>query len=595
VDSVTPIAHGPRAAALPSRIGELAQPGNAVSGQLSAYDVEQAFEREPHRSSFVIAGGDGRIEVLTRTRFYAHMSGRLGYGRSLYHRLPVARLPGAPPSLVLASATALSDAGAAALAREPEYRYDDLVVVFPDAAVATVTVADLFAELSRAHGHRALHDHLTGLANRVLFGDRLRHAHARSARSAAEVSVLFIDLDDFKSVNDSLGHEAGDGLLIAVAQRLDAAVRGKDTVARLGGDEFGVLCEETGAEAAAATAVRLLDRLAEPVAVAGRRMVVRASVGVSTSPGVDLAEELVRNADLAMYRAKRSGESSVAIYEPDMHTSAVAKLEFKSDLDAALDRDELALVYQPIVALGSERIVAVEALLRWQHPIRGSIPPAEFVPLAEQTGAIVPIGRWVLGEACRQVRRFDHARVGQPPLEVNVNVASCQLDDPRFVASVAAALADAQLPAERLSLELTEGVLVREDTIATLEALKRLGVRIAIDDFGTGFSSLSYLRRFPIDVIKIDRSFTAGIREGKAGRDVIAGILKLADSLGVTTLAEGIEVGEELDALREMRCSLGQGFMFDKPLSCDELSRRLSAPSLAASGAHRAGVTGRAA
>ena len=592
MDPVTAIAPGPRATALPSCVGELAKPGEAVSGQLSAYDVEQAFEREPHRTSLVIAAGDGRIEVLTRRRFDAQMSGRLGYGRSLYHRLPVARLPGAPPSLVLASATALSDAGAAALAREPEHRYDDLVVVFPDAAVGTVTVADLFAELSRAHGHRALHDHLTGLANRALFGDRLRHAHARSARTGAEVSVLFIDLDDFKSVNDSLGHEAGDELLIAVAQRLDAAVRGKDTVARLGGDEFGVLCEETGAQAAAATATRLLNRLAEPVAVAGRRMVVRASVGVSTSPGIDLAEELVRNADLAMYRAKHSGKSSVAIYEPGMHASAVAKLELKSDLDAALDRNELALVYQPIVALGSERIVAVEALLRWQHPIRGSIPPAEFVPLAEQTGAIMPIGSWVLGEACRQVRRWDHARVGQPPLAVSVNVAPSQLDDPQFVASVAAALADAELPAGRLTLELTEGVLVREDTTATLGALKRLGVRIAIDDFGTGFSSLSYLRRFPIDVIKIDRSFTGGIREGTAGRDVIAGILKLADSLGVTTLAEGIEIGEELHALRDMCCSLGQGFLFDKPLSCDDLSRKLSAPSVAASGGRGEAVAG---
>ena len=416
--------------------------------------------------------------------------------------------------------------------------------------------------------HQAFHDTLTGLPNRALFTDRLEHATARRARDRRAIAVLFVDLDDFKSVNDTLGHPAGDLVLRDVANRLRTALRPEDTIARMGGDEFAILLEDAADRSTSEViASRILEAVGVPFAVGGHELRVHASVGIALAATEESADELLRNADLAMYLAKSEGKNRVVVYEPGQGDVALARLQLKADLHHALERNELRLVYQPIVQLDSATVTGFEALMRWEHPQRGSISPVEFIPLAEESGLIVGLGRWVLAVACREAQGWSAASAGRP-LELSVNVSARQLEGQGLVGDVAAALAESGLPAGRLTLEITETVLMRDvpSTISTLTQLKALGVRLAIDDFGTGYSSLSYLRQFPIDMLKIDRSFVAVLGGGTAESAVVSSVLSLAATLRLQTVAEGIETTAQLDELLVLGARLGQGFLFDRPV-----------------------------
>jgi diguanylate cyclase (GGDEF)-like protein/PAS domain S-box-containing protein len=418
--------------------------------------------------------------------------------------------------------------------------------------------------------HQAFHDSLTNLANQALFRDRVEHALARAARAPAPVAVLFIDLDHFKTVNDSLGHTIGDELLTAVADRIRTSVRTSDTAARLGGDEFAVLVEDSDAADVVEIADRILDTVQRPVTAGGREVVVTASVGIAFSQPGGSVDQLLRNADLAMYTAKAHGRNRHDTYESGMHAAAVEKLELAGDLRRALERGEIVVHYQPIVALPTEQILGVEALVRWEHPTRGLLAPAAFIPLAEETGLIQPLGRLVLRETCAQLRRWTRDGVA---LTASVNVSARQLADDSFVADVAAALRDHDVPPTSLVLELTESALM-EDTdraVAVLHGLKGLGVRLAVDDFGTGYSSLSYLHRFPIDILKIDRSFVADISSDSVERSLAQAIVSLAASLELVAIAEGVETEAQSVLLGELGCAQAQGFHFSRPVPAEDI------------------------
>jgi diguanylate cyclase (GGDEF)-like protein len=415
--------------------------------------------------------------------------------------------------------------------------------------------------------HEALHDSLTGLPNRSLFLDRMRHALARAVRDAEPVGVLFCDLDGFKTVNDSLGHRTGDRLLVMVAERLAERLRPGDTIARLGGDEFAVLLEELREPGDAARAAqRLLDALEAPFELRDREFYVSASIGIAA--GKDDAETLLRDADLAMYRAKSRGKGRYAVFEPGMHTAIVERLELEVDLKRALEREELAVVYQPIFSLLSGSITGVEALVRWNHPTRGTVMPESFVPLAEESGLIAELGRWVLRKACHQGALWRAKYPGHPGLGIGVNISGAQLSEPGLVREVSDALAESQLDATGLTLEITETALMEsfDEAIEEVDALKALGVDLAIDDFGTGYSSLRYLRRLPLDVMKIEKSFVDGIGRPDEEPDLLRAIIDLANIFGLRVVAEGIERPEQRERLVELGCELGQGHLLGEPL-----------------------------
>ena len=424
--------------------------------------------------------------------------------------------------------------------------------------------------------HQAFHDSLTGLANRALFRDRVAHALARQARGHGSVAVLFSDLDDFKTVNDALGHDAGDQLLVAVAERLRAVMRPEDTTARFGGDEFAILLEETTEEGTQSAAERILEALRSPFEFHGRQVVLHASIGDAiTDDGRTEPDDLMRQADLAMYNAKTMGKGRIAFYEPEMHAAAVTRMELKADLEQAIAEHDFVLHYQPIVDLRNGRVAGVEALVRWRHAERGLVLPSEFIPIAEETGLIVSLGEWVINEACQQLAAWGtDARRSSPVrdrLSVWVNLSARQLQEPKFVDTVADALRRSGIEAERLTLEITESALMADvdQSAATLHRLRALGVRLAIDDFGTGYSSLSYLERLPVGVLKIDRSFTAAIGNGQDVPVLVRSIVKLGKTLHMEVLAEGIETAEQLTRLRAIDCRLGQGFHFSPALPAE--------------------------
>ena len=438
-------------------------------------------------------------------------------------------------------------------------------------------------ELEMQLQHQAFHDSLTGLANRALFRDRVAHSLARQARSHGAVSVLFSDLDDFKTVNDSLGHEAGDQLLVAVAERLRAVMRPEDTTARFGGDEFAILLEETDQEGTRRAAERILDALRSPFEFHGRQVVMRASIGAAfTSDARTEPDDLLRQADLAMYTAKTSGKGRFAFYAPHMHEAAVTRMELKGDLEQAIANQDFELYYQPIVDLRSGNVTGVEALVRWRHAERGVVLPSEFIPIAEETGLVVPLGRWVIGEACRQLGAWTaDGRLNGPRLErlsMWVNLSSRQLQEPEFVQTIADAVESSGIRPERLTLEITESGLMADldESTATLHRLRALGARLAIDDFGTGYSSLSYLERLPVEVLKIDRSFTEAIGHGRDVPVLVRSIVKLGQTLHMEVLAEGIETAEQLTRLRAIDCRLGQGFHFSPALPGNEVIELLA-------------------
>jgi len=443
----------------------------------------------------------------------------------------------------------------------------------PNVAGVVVTARDVTERraLEEQLAHQAFHDGLTGLANRALFSDRIAHALERGVRHPSLFAVLFIDLDDFKTVNDSLGHAAGDQLLIAVARRIQASIRPEDTCARLGGDEFAVMIENLAEpESAVTVARRILAKMTEPLLIGGSEVTVQGSVGIVLGSGEQTASELMRSADLAMYRAKGEGKGRYALYEPSMHERVLERLALKADLQRAAVSEEFEVHYQPIVVLHTGAIVGVEALVRWRHPERGLILPGEFIALAEETGVILPLGSHILHEACAQVARW--RRGGAADLEVNVNISAKQLASRQLVQEVSSALAKAGLDPDALMIEITEGTLLdNQAVVGRLHELKTLGVKIAIDDFGTGYSSLNYLRRFPVDYLKLARPFVEELGSSPDQERLVAAILRLGAALGLETVAEGIERESQLDRLRALNCRYGQGFLYSRPLPPDEL------------------------
>jgi diguanylate cyclase (GGDEF)-like protein/PAS domain S-box-containing protein len=415
--------------------------------------------------------------------------------------------------------------------------------------------------------HQARHDTLTGLPNRALFLDRLEQALRRSDRNGSRVAVLFVDLDRFKLINDSFGHAAGDRVLCDVAARLRPALRPADTIARFGGDELTVLCEDVDGEAGArAIARRIAALFEEPFLVEDGEAFLQASIGIAIAGDNTAPEDLIRDADAAMYRAKEGGRAAVEVFDEAMRRDARERVATESALRRAIARDELCIHVQPVVGLRDDRIHGFEALVRWQHPERGLVPPGDFIPLAEETGLIVPIGNFVVREVCRTLARW-REEAGAPWVQCSVNLSVRHLQQPDLVETVATALERYGVRADRLVLEITESAVMENGsgTVETLEALKALGVRLALDDFGTGYSSLAHLHRFPLDVLKIDRSFTAALDEDHQGASIAGAIVSLAQALGLATVAEGIEDGAQLRQLERLGCTFGQGFHFSRP------------------------------
>jgi diguanylate cyclase (GGDEF)-like protein len=418
----------------------------------------------------------------------------------------------------------------------------------------------------------ATHDPLTDLPNRTLIVDRIEQMLARAARQGTTVAALFVDLDNFKSINDTLGHQVGDELLQAVAERLQGVVREVDALGRLGGDEFVVLVGDLAADASPAlVAERLLDALKQPFKLGAEgetTVTIGASIGIATGEGAS-AGDLLRDADIAMYRAKWDGRNQYAMYESGMQDVVQERMELEMDLRDALAREEFFLAYQPTLDLADMRPTGVEALIRWRHPERGVVQPNSFIPLLEETGMINEVGRWVLAESCRQAAAWVSSG---HDISMAVNVSGRQLDSDQLIDDIRDALAASGLPPGALTIEITETTLMRdvEQTARRLTAIKDLGVRIAIDDFGTGYSSLAHLQRFPVDALKIDRSFVSGLSRNKEGETLIQTLVQLGKALSIKTFAEGIEQQEELAKLREQDCDNGQGFLFARPLEAAE-------------------------
>jgi diguanylate cyclase (GGDEF)-like protein/PAS domain S-box-containing protein len=448
------------------------------------------------------------------------------------------------------------------------------------AVVVTMRDTTRRHELERQLQRRAFQDGLTGLANRALFVDRLEHAIKRTERqSDPRVAVLFIDLDDFKAVNDGMGHSAGDEVIRSVAERIRSSVRPADTVARLGGDEFTVLVEDTSPADVTSLARRLLEVLQQPIDVSGVGLTVPASVGVTLATHESTAESLLRDADIAMYSAKSEGKGRVTIFDATLRDVAVQRLALKVELPEALRLEQFRLVYQTIVEASTRQIRGFEALIRWEHPQRGLVSPAEFIPAAEETGAIVDIGRWALEEACRQSVLWN--RKWSAPLTINVNVSAIQLHQPGFKDELRDVLESTGLDPSLLVVELTESVLVKHHRVETiLEELRTIGVGIAIDDFGTGYSSLSYLQRFPVTSIKVDKSFVAELAPGRK-TGIVQSILSIGDAFGLTTVAEGVETVEQLEILANLGCDRAQGFLLGRPLRPGEIDGTLEIERMA--------------
>ena len=432
------------------------------------------------------------------------------------------------------------------------------------------------AEIALAH--QALHDPLTGLPNRALFVDRLEQALARNARLPALVAVLFVDLDRFKVVNDSLGHAAGDRVLMALSERLRAVLRPSDTVARFGGDEFTVLCTDlVGEEELFVIAERITEALVAPFDLGGAAVVLTASIGIAlTGRDHQDAHTLIRNADAAMYRAKERGNARWLLFDEAIHRRAVQRLETEVALRHSLEAGDFRVHYQPIVDAERAELAGFEALVRWEHPTQGLVAPSGFIALAEETGLIEQLGSWVLTEACLQARRWiECGAIGRSSL-MSVNVSPRQLVNPSICDLVAAALQAGGLRPQDLCLEITESALIEDidTTMAALEALHGLGVRLAVDDFGTGYTTLKNLKRFPIDIIKVDASFIAGLGRDRGDAAITMAVIRLAHALGMVTIAEGVETQEQLELLRTLGCDLVQGFHVGAPLAAEAAAAR---------------------
>lgn len=504
----------------------------------------------------VAAGDDGSLSALRQLRLHAR-------------RLAILAVVDPVDEATLAEATRR---GAGAVLGAPDLEEGALLRAVRHAVDRHRMLLEL-EEARRRERHAATHDHLTDLPNRLLFADRLGQAIASARRRGDRVAVLVMDLDQFKAVNDSLGHASGDRLLSLLAARLRGCIRRSDTAARLGGDEFGVLLTHLRDETAAArVAEKVLLEMARPIDLDGREYVASVAIGIALHPrDGSTPEDLIKHADAAMYHAKEGGGSRFVFFSREMNSRAEERLSLESRLRLALARRELLLHYQPQVDVVERRVVGAEALLRWRNPELGLVPPAGFLPLAEDTRLIVPIGAWVLHEACAEARRLDEH--GFDGGRIAVNVSGHQVHEGNLVRLVSEALEESGLAPERLELELTESALLRDvdAIIETLDGLKGLGVRLALDDFGTGYSGLAYLKRLPLDVLKIDRLFVRGITEDPADETLTAAIVAIAEGLGLGHVAEGVETREQLERLRALGCRRMQGFLFSPPVEASSL------------------------
>ncbi len=459
----------------------------------------------------------------------------------------------------------------------------DLLVAFAEHASLALndarTVAALESALDDAT-HKAFHDSLTGLPNRALFLDRLEHALARARRRGADVVVVFLDIDDFKVINDSLGHGSGDQLLVQIGERLRRCIRSADTAARLSGDEFALLLEDADDIVEVIKFVeRVLRVLGEAGTLGDRHVSVRVSAGIAVAEsGGDDAGDLLRNADMAMYRAKSAGKGGYCFYEPTMHAALLQRIELEADMRRAIELGDFRLHYQPIVRVGDGSVVGLEALVRWLHPSGRTIPPGEFIPLAEESGLIIPLGRWVLEEACRQLRAWQDEGTVSPSIYVSVNVSARQVHEGAYATEVAEVLSATGLSPGSLVVEITESVLMSETeaTMATLRDVRAMGVRLALDDFGTGYASLGYLRRFAMDILKIDKSFVQELGGEAEGASLARVIVQLGDILHLQTVAEGVQEPTQHERLRALGCDMAQGFLFARAMAPEDLVEMLA-------------------
>lgn len=468
------------------------------------------------------------------------------------------------------------------------FNYEDGVFLQSVAHVLAAAIAR--TETEAAIRHQALHDAVTGLPNRILLEDRLTRVLATARRHRRSLAVLFLDVDNFKRVNDSLGHAVGDEVLRTVARRIAGCIRMEDTLARFGGDEFVVLMPEISQPEDWSHVVdRITKALQEPLLTEGRKIVASVSVGVAIGGAPDVtkdAQALLRDADLAMYAAKQRGPGHREVFEKRMYDTAVQRLDMIGDLHQALDRQEFNVHFQPIVCLSEQKIVGLEALVRWTHPRHGLLSPAVFLPLAEETGLMVSLGRWVLREACQNLARWHREHPDHPELYVSVNLSTQEVHAPDVVDCVRDTLEQTAIPAHTLVLEITEGVLLTTDdeALTRLHELKALGVKLAVDDFGTGYSALSYLQRLPIDILKIDKAFIDRVGDHGDEERLLNGIIKLAHDVNLATVAEGIETPEQAEALLRLRAGLGQGFHFARPVAAAEIDELLRGPRQSALG-----------
>lgn len=463
--------------------------------------------------------------------------------------------------------------------RKGQFNYEDGVFLKAVANVLAAAIARSEAEAEIRH--QALHDAVTGLPNRILFEDRLTRVLATARRHNRSLAVLFLDLDNFKRVNDSLGHAVGDQVLQAVARRMSACLRVEDTLARFGGDEFVILMPEIEREEDWAHVVDRIDRaLQQPLDMTGRQIVTSVSVGVAIGGALDPAKDaqaLVRDADLAMYAAKQRGPGRREVFERGMYDAAVQRLDLIGDLHRALERDEFRVFFQPIVSLRDQTLVGLEALVRWEHPRHGLLLPAAFLPLAEETGLMIPLGRWVLRQACRSLSRWQQANPANRDMYMSVNLSTQEVHTPDLVSSVSDVLADTGIRPETLVLEITEGVLLstEDEALERLHELRGLGIQLAVDDFGTGYSALSYLQRLPINILKIDRAFIDRLGVDDDQERLLNGIIKLAHDVNLSTVAEGIETQEQVEALQRLQAELGQGFHYSRPATSEAIDELL--------------------